>query len=171
MAEIRDADARFAEGVRLFDAGDYEGAIKEFSAVITVDPNRKQAYLYRTKAYQTHDRERAKEVTPPEIQGDGSFWGGFLWIFIPIIALSALSTLGVSFERFYWLWYISVGVFAVGIIATLITLRFDKVLTTKGMAIAVIIGLVTLAATCGVNVATCLKYCDFSGLAPPGGYD
>jgi len=47
----RDAADRFSGGQRLLFAGDYEAAVQEFSAAITLDPGHWTAFFRRSEAY------------------------------------------------------------------------------------------------------------------------
>ena len=70
MSSTRDAADRFAEGERLLRAGNYDAAIAEFSAAITLRPDYRLAYRRRAEAYRRlgmeeqarADRERAESI-------------------------------------------------------------------------------------------------------------
>ena len=77
MSEDQDAIAKNDEGVRLLNAGDFEGAVAAFSAAITLDPDFEAAYrnranaLHRLGRYQeaqadSDKAESAKTVGPDE---------------------------------------------------------------------------------------------------------
>ena len=57
MSSMRGATDRFAEGERLLRAGEYDAAVAEFSAAITLWPDYRLAYQRQAEAYQNLEME------------------------------------------------------------------------------------------------------------------
>jgi tetratricopeptide (TPR) repeat protein len=53
------AQTRLDNGKRLFDQGNYNGAIQELNEAIRLDPNMAEAYAYRARSYDGSDYDRA----------------------------------------------------------------------------------------------------------------
>lgn len=78
MSPMKDAADRFYEGLQLLRAGDYETAIQEFSAAITLYPDHRGAYFRRAEAYRhlgmeeqaRADIEKAESLLPAIRQKD-----------------------------------------------------------------------------------------------------
>ena len=68
MSSMRDAADRLFEGQRLFRAGDYNAAIAEFSAAITIFPNYPDAYRHRAEAFRHLGMEELAEADLEEAE-------------------------------------------------------------------------------------------------------
>ena len=56
MATERDSLTKNADGVRLHQAGDHEGAIKAFTEAIDLDPEHANIYRNRAESYRAVDK-------------------------------------------------------------------------------------------------------------------
>ncbi len=56
MASENDSLAKNAEGVRLHQAGDHEGAVQAFTEALDLDPEHANVYRNRAEAYRAVDK-------------------------------------------------------------------------------------------------------------------
>jgi len=65
----KSTNANLENGKRLFDQEDYDGAIRELTEAIRLDPNLAEGYAYRARSYNgKSDYDSA--FTAIEVQGD-----------------------------------------------------------------------------------------------------
>jgi tetratricopeptide (TPR) repeat protein len=64
------ARIRLFNGKRLFDQGNYDGAVQELNEAVRLDPNLAEAYAYRARAYSVSDNDRALLDAEKAIQLD-----------------------------------------------------------------------------------------------------
>ena len=168
------ANDRFSEGERLFRAGQYDAAVAEFSAAITLWPEYRLAYQRRAEAYQNlemeeearADLEAAESILRARRQQGASlvasrrpgwqpeyFGKAFAWTAIPIVALSIISTAGAGNEGFYFVWYAAAGIWGLALLGAII-IAIAGPERASGIVAGVAVGFLALAATCFANIAT-----------------
>ena len=177
MSTINDAYPRFSEGLRLFRAGDYEAAIKEFTAAIAIYPDHLDAYSYRADAYgylrmeeeakadleqvgsikrarrRAGRQEAAQQARQSQVGEGRGFKKAFAWTAIPIVPLAIISTSGANLVFPYFLWFLgAAGWLLAGLVAIafLPRRRWNMV---AGVFAGFGVGFLALAATCLANVA------------------
>lgn len=85
----------------------------------------------------------------------------FLWTAIPIVVLSVVSMTGGFGDcssylphSFYWAWFVAASVGAIGILFAIGLSITHKKRMASGIIIGVGVGILALAPTCSVNIAS-----------------
>ena len=88
------------------------------------------------------------------MERDSDFKRAFLWIALPIVVLSIVSTAGAASGGFYALWYVAAGL---GLLAPLVAIGFAigrRGRVASGIWAGVGVGIVALGLTCFANLST-----------------
>ena len=113
MSDLSDSDAvaKNDEGMRLWHVRDYEGALAAFTDAITLNPNFEVAYLNRASLYRIAIKDPKFQVAYPnrlaayrELNPEHrrASRTAFAWSAIPVVARSAISTVGAAAEGYYF---------------------------------------------------------------------
>ena len=136
MGEPVDVDQLIEEGLSLYGQGNLDGALALWEQVLEVDPNNDQAVSYVEYVKMTEVWRNLtfvdSRVHNDEVALVATWHGRARFAIVPIAPPDGVRiTSGTQ-----WAFWVTVGIAAVGLLATLVLIRDDELATVEEAAVA-----------------------------------